>query len=375
MPANKFWNTSAPAMPTSDVKLLLESLKAKKVTHVTPTTMLHRTRCEFDSSPAAARRARARSVTTEGQDAELPAPQPRHGGGIRSSCRSIHFTTATAAYCGYPSRIPPASYAVSTSTRRRFRPFLKSSDLRGQPPEQQRHCVGVKGKILEVSGEEQGEQAFTFGWENDATGRPIVEMVCQVANRCRRIGQDTRISPGHNCCDVTTNATSLSAALSAIRRLNMHEMKSHYHSVPASRPYDDGVRRKHDFPASAQLEVNTARMENEGMPATGWPVNVRDLSCTCRLYQKFFACIHVLFALNLRGHIDRFDLPTRRYFCADVLIHVQRDIEWGTCRCPFGYNFTIKSANVARQPHGAPRHNSEAMNEPLARSWSALKAA
>ncbi|KAG3096381.1 hypothetical protein PI125_g16003 [Phytophthora idaei] len=78
-------------------------------------------------------------------------------------------------------------------------------------------------------------------------------------------------------------------------------------SVPASRPYDDGVRRKHDFPASAQLEVNTARMENEGMPATGWPVNVRDLSCTCRLYQKFFACIHVLFALNLRGHIDRFD--------------------------------------------------------------------
>ncbi|KAG2998481.1 hypothetical protein JG687_00016453 [Phytophthora cactorum] len=101
MPANKFWNTSAPAMPTSDVKLLLESLKAKKVTHVTPTTILHRTRCEFDSSPAAARRARARSVTTEGQDAELPAPQPRHGGGIRSSCRSIHFTTATAAYCGY----------------------------------------------------------------------------------------------------------------------------------------------------------------------------------------------------------------------------------------------------------------------------------
>ncbi|KAG3096380.1 hypothetical protein PI125_g16002 [Phytophthora idaei] len=27
-------------MPTSDVKLLLESLKAKKVTHVAPTTML-----------------------------------------------------------------------------------------------------------------------------------------------------------------------------------------------------------------------------------------------------------------------------------------------------------------------------------------------
>lgn len=53
-------------------------------------------------------------------------------------------------------------------------------------------------------------------------------------------------------------------------------------SVPASRPFDDDVRRKHeDLPASAQLGLHKA-------------------------FLKFSASIHLMFALNLRGNIDRF---------------------------------------------------------------------
>ncbi|ETO66065.1 hypothetical protein F444_16693 [Phytophthora nicotianae P1976] len=76
-------------------------------------------------------------------------------------------------------------------------------------------------------------------------------------------------------------------------------------ALPASRPYDENQRRKHeDLPASAQLGLHTARMETEGMPASGWRVNVCALTCPCRFHMKFGICTHVLSALNARGHID-----------------------------------------------------------------------
>ncbi|OWZ11659.1 LOW QUALITY PROTEIN: hypothetical protein PHMEG_00015289 [Phytophthora megakarya] len=78
------------------------------------------------------------------------------------------------------------------------------------------------------------------------------------------------------------------------------------HSLPAS-PYDKAQRRGHeDLPVSAQLGLNIARMEAMGMPLTGWEVNVREKTCSCRFHNKFACCIHVLFGQNARDHIDLF---------------------------------------------------------------------
>ncbi|KAF4032943.1 SWIM zinc finger domain-containing protein [Phytophthora infestans] len=79
-------------------------------------------------------------------------------------------------------------------------------------------------------------------------------------------------------------------------------------ALSASRPYDEDQRRRHeDLPTSAQLAYHTVRMETQGMLETGWKVNVREHSCSCLFHQKFACCIHVLFALNSRGHIDLYD--------------------------------------------------------------------
>ncbi|ETK88847.1 hypothetical protein L915_06948 [Phytophthora nicotianae] len=76
-------------------------------------------------------------------------------------------------------------------------------------------------------------------------------------------------------------------------------------ALPASRPYDENQSRKHeDLPASAQLGLHTARMETEGMPDSGWRVNVREFTYPCRFHMKFSICTHILFTLNARGHID-----------------------------------------------------------------------
>lgn len=55
-------------------------------------------------------------------------------------------------------------------------------------------------------------------------------------------------------------------------------------SVPASRPFDDDVRRKHeDLPASEQLGLHTARMEVHKMLEMVWRASVRHLLCSYRL--------------------------------------------------------------------------------------------
>ncbi|KAF4132243.1 hypothetical protein GN958_ATG18578 [Phytophthora infestans] len=59
-------------------------------------------------------------------------------------------------------------------------------------------------------------------------------------------------------------------------------------SVAASRPYSKALRRRHEnLPVTAQLALNTARMETMGMPSTGWKVDVCLMTCPCRFVKKF----------------------------------------------------------------------------------------
>ncbi|KAE8899114.1 hypothetical protein PF003_g16963 [Phytophthora fragariae] len=49
---------------------------------------------------------------------------------------------------------------------------------------------------------------------------------------------------------------------------------------------------------------NYARKEVEGEPLDGWPVDVQRQCCPCDYRFAFGACVHVLFALRVTGHID-----------------------------------------------------------------------
>ncbi|EGZ28052.1 hypothetical protein PHYSODRAFT_293692 [Phytophthora sojae] len=76
-------------------------------------------------------------------------------------------------------------------------------------------------------------------------------------------------------------------------------------SIPCTRIFDVLDRRsKEDLPASAQLNVETAKMEHRRMPTCGWEVNVAARTCPCRLFMKHGACIHLLYCLNAVGSLD-----------------------------------------------------------------------
>ncbi|OWZ03529.1 hypothetical protein PHMEG_00024728, partial [Phytophthora megakarya] len=55
---------------------------------------------------------------------------------------------------------------------------------------------------------------------------------------------------------------------------------------------------------SAQMGSNYARMEVEGQPWGGWPVDVQQQWCPCNYWFAFGACVHVIFALRSSAHVD-----------------------------------------------------------------------
>uniref|UniRef100_H3GDV3 SWIM-type domain-containing protein n=1 Tax=Phytophthora ramorum TaxID=164328 RepID=H3GDV3_PHYRM len=76
-------------------------------------------------------------------------------------------------------------------------------------------------------------------------------------------------------------------------------------AVPCARVFDVHERRSNEnLPVTAQLGVETARMEVLGMPSTGWEVDVEAQTCPCRVFFKQGSCVHLLYALGNAGGID-----------------------------------------------------------------------
>ncbi|KAG3002260.1 hypothetical protein PC116_g16543 [Phytophthora cactorum] len=63
-------------------------------------------------------------------------------------------------------------------------------------------------------------------------------------------------------------------------------------------------RTRENMAISAELGVHYARMEVEGQPHTGWPVNLRNAYCPCRYHMKMGYCCHLLFAQQSRSVVD-----------------------------------------------------------------------
>ncbi|RAW30261.1 hypothetical protein PC110_g13377 [Phytophthora cactorum] len=75
--------------------------------------------------------------------------------------------------------------------------------------------------------------------------------------------------------------------------------------TPSQRAYNPATNKlQEDIQVSAQVSVNTARMENEHQHATGWLVDMVTQTCSCRFYTKFAYCVHSIFAMQTRARID-----------------------------------------------------------------------
>ncbi|KAF1788438.1 hypothetical protein GQ600_16651 [Phytophthora cactorum] len=59
-----------------------------------------------------------------------------------------------------------------------------------------------------------------------------------------------------------------------------------------------------DIQVSAQVVVNTARMEGQHQPATAWPVYMVTQTCPCRFVLKFAFCMLSISARQTRARID-----------------------------------------------------------------------
>ncbi|ETL83454.1 hypothetical protein L917_16606 [Phytophthora nicotianae] len=55
---------------------------------------------------------------------------------------------------------------------------------------------------------------------------------------------------------------------------------------------------------SAQMGANYARMEVQGQPWGGWPVDITHRWCPCGYCYEFGICVHVLFALRATETVD-----------------------------------------------------------------------
>ncbi|KAJ8527456.1 hypothetical protein ON010_g14806 [Phytophthora cinnamomi] len=76
-------------------------------------------------------------------------------------------------------------------------------------------------------------------------------------------------------------------------------------ALPAPRIYDvHDKRSREDLPVTAQLGVETARMEHLNMPVTGWEVDIVARTCPCRAFFKGGCCVHLLYALGVVGGVD-----------------------------------------------------------------------
>ncbi|KAE9007017.1 hypothetical protein PR003_g17918 [Phytophthora rubi] len=75
-------------------------------------------------------------------------------------------------------------------------------------------------------------------------------------------------------------------------------------SKPCPRVFDPEVGRTHEsLMVTAQQGVHLSRMEIAEMPSFGWLVDTKARTCACRFYQKYAACIHLAYALSVRGQL------------------------------------------------------------------------
>eukprot|EP00644_Phytophthora_capsici_P003947 jgi/Phyca11/108692/e_gw1.15.210.1 len=63
-------------------------------------------------------------------------------------------------------------------------------------------------------------------------------------------------------------------------------------------------RSEEGVAVSAQMGANYARMEVEGQPWGGWPVDITSRWCPCSYCFAFGVCVHVLYALKVTQHVD-----------------------------------------------------------------------
>ncbi|ETP11504.1 hypothetical protein F441_12980 [Phytophthora nicotianae CJ01A1] len=63
-------------------------------------------------------------------------------------------------------------------------------------------------------------------------------------------------------------------------------------------------RSEEALDVAAQFSVSYARMEVDSQPSTGWPVNLTAEYCPCRYHAKMNCCVHWIFALHVRSHVD-----------------------------------------------------------------------
>jgi len=79
----------------------------------------------------------------------------------------------------------------------------------------------------------------------------------------------------------------------------------HVRALPPVRTFVPELNRaREDMAISAQFGVHYARMEIEGQPRTGWPVDLRAAYCPCKYHFKMGYCCHLLFAQQSRSVVD-----------------------------------------------------------------------
>ncbi|OWZ08213.1 hypothetical protein PHMEG_00019283 [Phytophthora megakarya] len=69
--------------------------------------------------------------------------------------------------------------------------------------------------------------------------------------------------------------------------------------VPPLRVYNAATKRFNEhIQVSAKVSANTARLETDNQPATGWPVDTANHTCPCGYFYKYTSCVHLLFAMQ-----------------------------------------------------------------------------
>ncbi|KAF1787037.1 hypothetical protein GQ600_15304 [Phytophthora cactorum] len=76
-------------------------------------------------------------------------------------------------------------------------------------------------------------------------------------------------------------------------------------AIMAKRVQVDPYKRTEEgIAAFAQMRANYARMEVKGQPWGGWLVDIDNQGCPCNYCIAFGVCVHVVYALRTREHVD-----------------------------------------------------------------------
>ncbi|GMF38907.1 unnamed protein product [Phytophthora fragariaefolia] len=159
--------------------------------------------------------------------------------------------------------------------------------------------VGALGDRLRILCRAKSVRALPF-----LTAPAFDDRLTRRANALARAGLLREHRPGRNSIEFLLGNTAEEGTGELINAI----------ALPAPRVYDVYEKRSREgLPVTAQLGVETARMEQLEMPTTGWEVDVAARTCPCRAFFKGGCCVHLLYALGDVGGVDTFGRETLVY--------------------------------------------------------------